>query len=293
MPIDVAAAKKYLKSGDTRSLFIQELGWDKHTDTKLNVAVDGTELTLIPIVQKRGVQVFECPATADGSIPDRPTRQRIERQVRKSAHEHLLVFFNGDRSEQLWQWVSREPGRPAQLREQRYSNSRHADALIHKLERIEIPISEEESISVTGVTQKLKDAFDKDKVTKKFYERFKAEHTAFLKTIRGLPEDGDREWYASLMLNRLMFVYFIQKKGFLDGDTNYLRTRMSRLRAKRKDKFHTFYRHFLLRLFHEGLGQQKEERDTELDELLGKVPYLNGGLFDVHVLEETNESPRV
>ena len=196
MPIDATAARKHLKSGDTRSLFIQELGWDKHTEAKLNVVVDGNSFDLAPIAQKRGVQVFECPPTPDGLIPDRPARQRIERQLRKSAHEHLLIFVNGDHTEQLWQWVAREPGRPAQLREQRYSNSRHADALIHKLDRIEIPITEEEAISVTGVTQKLKDAFDKDKVTKKFYERFKAEHSTFLKAIRGLPEDGAREWYA-------------------------------------------------------------------------------------------------
>ena len=35
------------------------------------------------------------------------------------------------------------------------------------------------------------------------------------------------------MLNRLMFVYFIQKKGFLDGDPNYLRNRLKRVREAR------------------------------------------------------------
>jgi hypothetical protein len=57
---------------------------------------------------------------------------------------------------------------------------------------------------------------------------------------------------------------------------------------KGKDKFLSFYRHFLLRLFHEGLGQPS--RNAELDALLGKVPYLNGGLFDVHQLESDNPS---
>lgn len=86
------------------------------------------------------------------------------------------------------------------------------------------------------------------------------------------------------MLNRLMFVYFIQRKGFLDNDTNYLRNRLTVMRETRgDDKFYSFYRHFLLRLFHEGLGS--DARSSELDELLGSVPYLNGGLFDVHSLE--------
>src|SRR5581483_4437152 len=52
-----------------------------------------------------------------------------------------------------------------------------------------------------------------------------------------------------------------------------------------QDTFLSFYRHFLLRLFHEGFNQPKKERDSELDRLLGDVPFLNGGLFQVHELE--------
>jgi hypothetical protein len=91
------------------------------------------------------------------------------------------------------------------------------------------------------------------------------------------------------MLNRLMFVYFIQKKGFLDGDENYLANRLAQVQAAAgKDKFHSFYRLFLRRLFHEGLGQPKAERHPELNRLIGDVPYLNGGLFSLHELEEAN-----
>jgi len=56
-----------------------------------------------------------------------------------------------------------------------------------------------------------------------------------------------------------------------------------------KDRFQTFYRLFLLRLFHEGLIQPAADRAPELSKLLGRVPYLNGGLFDVHDLERDNE----
>ena len=54
-------------------------------------------------------------------------------------------------------------------------------------------------------------------------------------------------------------------------------------------QFHDFYRAFLLRLFHEGLGKPASERDAGLSELLGDVPFLNGGLFDVHDLERDND----
>src|SRR5207302_1490613 len=81
------------------------------------------------------------------------------------------------------------------------------------------------------------------------------------------------------------FVYFIQRKGFLDDDGDYLRNRLDRMRAEHgRDKFYSFYRYFLLRLFHEGLGGRK--RTPELEKLVGRIPYLNGGLFDVHELEK-------
>ena len=104
--------------------------------------------------------------------------------------------------------------------------------------------------------------------------------------IEGINNLADREWYASLMLNRMMFIYFIQKRGFLDNDPDYLRERLHIVRQQHgAGRFVGFYRLFLLKLFHEGLGQPEAERDPELIALLGQVPYLNGGLFDVHDLE--------
>ena len=91
------------------------------------------------------------------------------------------------------------------------------------------------------------------------------------------------------MLNRMMFIYFVQKQGFLDGNTDYLRNRLCMVQQKTgAGRFQQFYRIFLLRLFHEGLGQPESERAPDLAELLGKVPFLNGGLFDVHDLERDN-----
>jgi hypothetical protein len=88
------------------------------------------------------------------------------------------------------------------------------------------------------------------------------------------------------MLNRLMFIYFIQKKGFLDDDPNYLRERLKRIRQERGGgQFHSFYRLFLRTLFHGGLATPLEERDEATRKLLGSIPYLNGGLFEAHALE--------
>ena len=175
--------------------------------------------------------------------------------------------------------------KPAACREHHFRSDQSGDALLQKLDAIAFTLDEEESLTLPGVTRRTRSGFDVERVTKRFYEQFKKEHGAFLKFITGIPESAHHEWYASVMLNRLMFVYFIQRKGFLDDDRDYLRNRLSRCqKEKGQDKFYSFYRFFLLRLFHEGLGGKA--RTPALEKLLGRIPYLNGGLFERHQIEK-------
>ncbi len=284
MPLDTARARHLLVKGDLRALFIEELGWDRHP-TALQITVDAIVLTLPVIAQKRSMVAYQCPAPIGERLPNYAQRRKIEHQVEKFSHEHLIVFTDAQLETQIWQWVKREPGKPAACREHTFHRSQPGDALLQKLEAIAFTLQEEEALSLMDVTRRARAGFDLERVTKRFYDRFQKEHAAFLKFITGITELADHEWYASVMLNRLMFVYFIQRKGFLDGDRDYLRNRLARMRDERgKDKFYSFYRYFLLRLFHEGLGGHK--RSAELEKLVGRIPYLNGGLFDVHELEK-------
>jgi len=279
-----------------KDLFIDELGWDRHA-AQVVIEIDGRSYSLRAVAEKRGVQVFECRVEAGQDFPDYSTRKKIEKQLTKTAYEHLIIFTDAARTVQIWQWAARAPGQPDAYREHpHHPKTRSGDLLLQKLRTIRFTIDEEESVDIAGVTHKLRDAFDRDAVTKRFYNRFKEEHAAFLQFIQGLADQRDREWYASLMLNRLMFVWFIQQKGFLDGDTSYLQNRLDRVRqVKGRDNFHTFYRYFLLALFHQGFAREPVERqlDPELKALLGNVPYLNGGLFDPHQLETENQDLQI
>ncbi len=166
--------------------------------------------------------------------------------------------------------------------------------LVQKLMGIAFDPDEENEPGIAHIALRTHRAFDVERATTRFYERFQQEHAIFLKFIQGITSLVDREWYTSLMLNRLMFVYFIQKKGFLDGNVNYLPDKLRMIQEKRgKDTFLSFYRHFLLRLFHEALNKQKQARASDLEELLGDVPYLNGGLFEVHELERDNKNIQI
>ena len=284
MPLDAERARRALAEFHLEPLFVEELGWDRYP-SHLDVHLDGETYLLRGVAEKRGMAALVHESGDD--VPDYATRRKIERQAAKSVHEHLIVYTDADRTTQVWQWVRREPGRPTACRELHYERGQSGEALIQRLDAVTFTLDEEADLSIVDVTRRARAAFDVERVTKRFYDRFKTEHEVFLGFIRGLESQADLEWYASVMLNRLMFVYFIQKKGFLDGDRHYLRNRLTTVQSDAgRDQFHSFYRHFLLRLFHEGLGQR--HHSLELDGLLGRVPYLNGGLFDVHELEREN-----
>jgi hypothetical protein len=285
MNIETAAVRECLKSFDFETLFREHLGWDNYR-ARREVAVDDQTFLLEGVAEKRGFAVLACP-----SVPDRNIRRRIDHHVTKWHHEHLIIFYDESSRAQVWQWVRRERGKPTAVREYWFHVSQTGGALIQRLNRLAVGLDEEEKLGIGDVTERARAAFDVDRVTRRFYDLFKKEHAAFLRLIRGIPVETDLQWYASLMLNRLMFIYFIQKKGFLDGDVDYLRNRLEMVREVRgENRFQSFYRYFLLRLFHDGLGKPADERrlGPEMERILGRVPYLNGGFFEVHPLEETN-----
>jgi len=132
--------------------------------------------------------------------------------------------LNFQRTRSLWYWVKREESK-RYVRDHLYVKGQPGDLFLSKLGGLVIDISHLEAgePSVVEVAQRLKSAFDIERVTKKFYKEFQEQHQEFLRFIRGIDNEGNCRWYTSVILNRLMFVYFLQKKGFIDDeDFDYL-----------------------------------------------------------------------
>jgi hypothetical protein len=284
MAMDINRVRKYLKDFDFTSLFIEELGWDRYSE-KLNVQVDNQVIILQAIANKRGMVVCTCQLRTSRLIVDETVR-KIETQVAKSVYEHIIIYTDANKKEQIWQWAKRQPGKPIARRHHHYNITQSGDLLIQKLENLVFALQDEERITVVDVAGRARQAFDVEKVTKKFYERFKNGHDDFLEFIKGIPDNDLKKWYASVMLNRLMFIYFIQKKGFLNADINYLANKLTQHKQKVKDGY---YKDFLCPLFFEGFAKPENQRDKKLAQLLGKVPYLNGGIFQKHYIEEHHD----
>lgn len=95
-------------------------------------------------------------------------------------------------------------------------------------------------------------------------------------TVQG--PKADRRMAVLLQLSRVLFLYFVQAKGWLDGRTDYLRSELDD--ALRRGK--NFHRTRLQPLFFGTLNRRVEERSRRTR---GAIPYLNGGLFEPHAVE--------
>ncbi len=276
----------HIKRFQFKQLF-NELGWDLPAQQQpFSVAVGMDTWLLDAVAVKKGVQVLHCRADVNGHLPDYATRQKIERKVTPDVREHLIVFTDEAQTTQVWQWVSRVQGKTAQYREVVVRKGETPELLTQKLSRLHFTLDEEELLTVLGVTQRMDDAAPREKVTKKFYTDFEKQRKAFAEFIEGIPATSeDQRWYTAVLIDRLMFLWFLQEKGFLDGKKNYLQARLaSHLEAQPGT---SFYKCFLAPLFFRGFAEERTASNrASIDAAFGNVPYLNGGLFAQHQLEQ-------
>jgi hypothetical protein len=288
MAINVNRMRDYLRQFDFQRLFIEELGWSQPSNRQA-ISFDMKDVQFLrrQIAELAGVVVFEVRA-ADGRIPDAKMRVMVHREITKQCHENVLIFLDQDRSQSLWYWVKRHNGKTLP-REHTYIQGQPGDLFVSKLSQMVFDISEFDEtgkVSLVEVARRVRAALDIERVTKRFYNDFQAQHIAFLELIQGIPDEQQRRWYASVLLNRLMFIYFLQKKHFLDnGDLNYLQNKLAQ--SKQQAKNH-FFSGFLKLLFFEGFAKPIEKRSLEARKALGSITYLNGGLFLPHKVEQHN-----
>lgn len=107
MPLNLERTRRLLQKFDFKTLFVEELGWDHYTSI-LDIPVDSQNFSLAAIAEKCGMVVFMCEPANNISMPDYSIRRKIERQVTKSHHEHIIIYLNADKTRQVWQWVKRQ-----------------------------------------------------------------------------------------------------------------------------------------------------------------------------------------
>jgi hypothetical protein len=285
MNVEAKRVRACLNNFEFKKLFIEELNWTSCGNRPIIVPLEDETYCATPFAELGGVVTFLVESQKTGEVPPSSVRRVIEQKIKKQVHEHILVFVDSKKTKSVWQWVRRGAGKETATREHSYYKGQPGDSLIQKLDGIAFQIEEfddEGRVSVMTVLSHLEKALDVEKVTKRFYDEFKKEHDTFSTFLKGLDGQEEIAWYASVMLNRLMFIYFIEKKGFLNGDKQYLAHKLAEVKKQGANRF---YKYFLVPLFFEGFAKEKGARTNEINRLLGKVPYFNGGLFLPHKLE--------
>lgn len=145
------------------------------------------------------------------------------------------------------------------------------------------------TVTRTPTIEELENAFSIEVVTDDFF----ADYNRVFKSVedevqRSIPDKENRRLFTQRLFNRLMFIYFLQKKGWLlfKGDKNYLR----RLYIEAVKKEENYLRDRLYWLFFYGLSHAGKGKEPKNDEFLagrlGDVPYLNGGLFEIEAFDD-------
>ncbi len=142
--------------------------------------------------------------------------------------------------------------------EQFRPNKKHS-ALEHALRVIEVLSSEE--------------------VSERFFKRFRTTRDSMAASLGKRGTASERSMAALLALTRILFLYFVQQKGWLDNRTTYLRELLDEALSKGQ----RFHRAVLDPLFFGTLNRRRAQRSDRVH--LGEIPYLNGGLFEPHTVE--------
>jgi len=144
--------------------------------------------------------------------------------------------------------------------------------------------------------EEIEDAFSIEKVTAEFFEQYKAlaqklgEH---LKQQKYFNRHSEKETdqavsrFAKKLLGQIVFLYFLQKKGWLgvpgngrwgEGPKRFMRERFTSV----IESDGNYYRDFLQYLFYEALAcERKDQPDSGFYARFNcRLPFLNGGLFE-------------
>lgn len=134
-------------------------------------------------------------------------------------------------------------------------------------------------------------AFSIQKVTDEFYEQYKELYLKLAENqslADALEQEGlDVERFVKKLLGQIVFLYFIQKKGWLgvpkekkmgQGSKRFLQERFELSEQNGENYYDSFLRY----LFYEALAREHNDEGIKYfyKRLNCKIPFLNGGLFE-------------
>jgi hypothetical protein len=141
--------------------------------------------------------------------------------------------------------------------------------------------------SALALSLRVGEALASEQVGPRFFRAFRATLDRLTDTLREPKSRTDRHTLALTALTRVLFLYFVQSKGWLNGERRYLTTRLDGALSRRR----SFDLAILHPLCFGALNRPVADR-SRLARALGDLPFLNGGLFEPTALERRHGAPQ-
>ncbi len=276
-----------------KMLLIQVFGANKlyeqpkprELDNGDNAKVQGYDLGEIITPDKYTIGLFQFEIKSGHKIPMNRVGLRglVEKDIKYFYDAALVVYYNDT------QW---RLSFICDLRNEKTAPKRFTYVFGDPEQSYRTPISRFELIKSKGASKALiHEAFSVEQLNKDFFNDYKGQFRKFVNYLGdGKDTKQDRD-YVKKLLGRLVFLQFLQKKGWMGvptaneewtgGDPNYLQNLIGR--HKDNDRLLS---NVLEPLFFNTLNNN-DRKDYVADTILWqnqniqvKIPYLNGGLFD-------------
>jgi hypothetical protein len=133
-----------------------------------------------------------------------------------------------------------------------------------------------------SLSMRVADALAEEGLTSRFFREFTRLHDRAAQSLTGVPRATtiERRDLSLVILTRVLFLYFVQAKGWLAGRSDFLPSALdTALRSGRP-----FHRTVFEPLCFGALSTPRAARRGAA-RALGEIPFLNGGLFERHALE--------
>ena len=259
---------------DLRELF-RVLGYDAAWEPVppgpwLGTAADAAGITAAALVARHGAfRVFGL-AARDAEQAARLAAQRLATHA-----ERGLACVLGDAPRRLVLGGWRAIATGIALRSVTVPRERPPGSALALLERLRP--GRDESPLALGL--RIGDALATETVGPRFFRAFRGVLDRFTAQLT-VPRAADRHALALTALTRVLFLYYVQAKGWLDGDARYLPHRLDAALTARRH----FHRQILHPLCFGALNKPAADRGAAA-RALGRLPFLNGGLFSPTQLE--------
>jgi TaqI-like C-terminal specificity domain/Eco57I restriction-modification methylase len=221
--------------------------------------------------------------------------ENLSRQSERVVVNHLLqehpysLFVFSNNSQSRWHFLNvKYDSSPQKRRLFRRITVGDGEQLRTATERISLlDLEKIPNASPLDIQARHDEVFDVEAVTQEFFREYRKTFEKVESLIQWATSNEQKRLFTQKLFNRLMFIAFIEKKGWLKFHkrTDYLSALWeSYQKDGASDK--NFYRDRLSHLFFIGLNNPQEQDITGINngaflkDLIGSVPYLNGGLFE-------------